>query len=203
MRQLHKDTGSNTEGIAAATKELEDLRSRISRWVKREQESWVSDAAQLVCRCEVLCLEAMPGPASLGAEDKERLLRGLESCRETLGTMAGVGMHPFVNARFFRAASVFHREFGPPAEFYGNGLNFLAYMDLKTMPKDEKVAWGVDLALSALIGDKIFSFGKVLENNIMQELAGTPHAWLRDLLTAFHRGDVAAFNACVAKVRLG
>ena len=88
---------------------------------------------------------------------------------------------------------------GPPADFYGNGLNFLAYMDMRAMPKDEKVAWGVDLALSALIGDKIFSFGKVLENKITLELAGTPHAWLIELLTSFHRGDVAAFNACIAK----
>ena len=112
VRQLHKDKGSNADGIAAAIRELDDLRGRISLWVKREQEAWVSDAAQLVCRCEVLCLQAMPGPAKLGDNEKENLLRGLESCKDALGTMTGVGLHPFVNARFFRAASVFHREFG-------------------------------------------------------------------------------------------
>lgn len=151
----------------------------------------------LVARCEVARLDALRVGHS--DESKERLLREIESCESTLDTLSGAGVHPSVNAAYFRAAAEFYRQFGPPSKFYSNGLSFLAYADVEAMDAATKINWAVALAMAALAGKDIYNFGEVLENGVMADLNGTEHEWLVELLTAFNRGDVGAFDAVVAK----
>lgn len=51
-----------------------------------------------------------------------------------------------------------------------------------------------DLSIAALVSDSIYNFGELLLHPILDSLTSTPHAWLRDLLFAFNRGDLAAYD---------
>ena len=48
--------------------------------------------------------------------------------------------------------------------------------------------------MAALISDSIYNFGELLLHPILDSLTSTEHAWLRELLFAFNRGDLAAYN---------
>jgi 26S proteasome regulatory subunit N9 len=50
------------------------------------------------------------------------------------------------------------------------------------------------LALAALVSETIYNFGELLLHPILDSLAKTEHSWLRDLLFAFNRGDLGAYN---------
>lgn len=44
------------------------------------------------------------------------------------------------------------------------------------------------------MSDTIYNFGELLLHPILDSLTSTEHAWLRDLLFAFNRGDLNAYN---------
>ena len=69
---------------------------------------------------------------------------------------------------------------------------------MTTVSDADKRQLAVDVALAALVGDGVFNFGEIIEHPIMSSLAGTPEAWLADLLRVFHTGDVDAFSMIVA-----
>jgi 26S proteasome regulatory subunit N9 len=51
------------------------------------------------------------------------------------------------------------------------------------------------LSLAALVSTSIYNFGELLLHPILDALAKSKeHAWLRELLFAFNRGDLAAFD---------
>ena len=47
--------------------------------------------------------------------------------------------------------------------------------------------------MAALVSDSIYNFGELLLHPILDSLVNTTHAWLRDLLFAFNRGDLGAY----------
>lgn len=44
------------------------------------------------------------------------------------------------------------------------------------------------------MSDSIYNFGELLLHPILHSLANTPHSWLRELLFAFNRGDLVAYD---------
>ena len=48
--------------------------------------------------------------------------------------------------------------------------------------------------MAALASDAIYNFGELLLHPILDSLHQTEHAWLRDLLFAFNRGDLKAWT---------
>jgi 26S proteasome regulatory subunit N9 len=73
-------------------------------------------------------------------------------------------------------------------------LLYLACIDLKTLSADEARSRAYDLSLAALVSDTIYNFGELLLHPILDSLTSTKHSWLRDLLFAFNRGDLGAYN---------
>ena len=65
---------------------------------------------------------------------------------------------------------------------------------------DEARTRAYDLSLAALVSDSIYNFGELLLHPILDSLANTEQAWLRDLLFAYNRGDLGAFNALEANL---
>ena len=51
-----------------------------------------------------------------------------------------------------------------------------------------------NLSVAALVSDSIYNFGELLLHPILDSLSNTPHSWLRDLLFAFNRGDLTAYD---------
>lgn len=77
--------------------------------------------------------------------------------------------------------------------YYKNALLYLACIDLSSLSQSDAQSRAYDLSVAALISDSIYNFGELLLHPILDSLVNTPHTWLRDLLFAFNRGDLAAY----------
>ena len=93
-----------------------------------------------------------------------------------------------INADYFQAESDY-------TSYYRNSLLYLACIDESEMSSDQQQHRAYDLAIAALVSDQIYNFGELLLHPILDVLQ-PPHSqsWLRDLLFAFNRGDLAAFD---------
>ena len=81
------------------------------------------------------------------------------------------------------------------ALFYRSTLLYLACVETSALPSLESQHLAYDLSIAALISDGIYNFGELLLHPILSTLISTPHAWLRDVLFAFNKGDLAAYDA--------
>ncbi|KAI0165077.1 hypothetical protein GGR52DRAFT_557404 [Hypoxylon sp. FL1284] len=91
-----------------------------------------------------------------------------------------------INAEYYKAEMDF-------AAYYRNALLYLACIDLSSISPKEREGRAFDLGIAALVSDSIYNFGELLQHPILAALDGD-HAWLRDLLRAFNRGDLAAYD---------
>lgn len=81
------------------------------------------------------------------------------------------------------------------ANYYRTALLYLACVDLKSMPAEERHRRAYYLSVAALVSDSIYNFGELLLHPILDVLSKSKDdSWLRDLLFAFNRGDLAAFD---------
>lgn len=86
------------------------------------------------------------------------------------------------------------------ASFYKNALLYLACIDLEELPESERVSRAYNLSVAALVSDSIYNFGELLLHPILDSLTETPHNWLRDLLFAFNRGDLTAYDVLAGNI---
>jgi len=85
--------------------------------------------------------------------------------------------------------------------FYRSALLFLACIDLASLNQAERRGRAIDLALAALVSSSIYNFGELLLHPILDELNQREgDRWLRNLLFAFNRGDLAAYDTLSDKV---
>jgi 26S proteasome regulatory subunit N9 len=93
-----------------------------------------------------------------------------------------------VNADYFQVKSDF-------TAYYKNALLYLACIQESDLPQIERQNRAYRLSIAALVSDSIYNFGELLLHPILDALK-PPHSesWLRDLLFAFNRGDLAAFD---------
>lgn len=58
----------------------------------------------------------------------------------------------------------------------------------------ERRSRAYDLSLAALVSNSIYNFGELLLHPILGAIKGKDDAWLYDLLFAFNRGDLVAYD---------
>ncbi len=51
-----------------------------------------------------------------------------------------------------------------------------------------------------MVSDAIYNFGELLLHPILNSLKNSPHSWLRDLLFAFNRGDLMAYDVLAGNI---
>ncbi|KAI9773459.1 MAG: 26S proteasome regulatory subunit [Geoglossum simile] len=110
-----------------------------------------------------------------------------------------------VHASFYRVNADYYQAKLEFASYYKNALLFLACVDISDLGPLERQTRAYDLSVAALVSDSIYNFGELLLHPILDSLVDTPHTWLRDLLFAFNRGDLAAYDVLagnIAKNRL-
>lgn len=119
----------------------------------------------------------------------ERILDGFDSV-ETV-----------VHAAFYGAQADYYQATADFASYYRNALLYLACIDVAALTPAERRSRAYDLAVAALVSTSIYNFGELLLHPILDALTvpgpnGEPSAdaWLRDLLFAFNRGDLAAYD---------
>ncbi|MCJ1469328.1 26S proteasome regulatory subunit [Pseudocyphellaria aurata] len=136
--------------------------------------------------------------ALVAASDVKLRLQDLPSARKDLDTAERIldtfdSVETEVHATFYRINANYHQASLDFAAYYKNALLYLACIDLASLSTEDAQGRAYDLSVAALVSDSIYNFGELLLHPILDSLLSTPHAWLRDLLFAFNRGDLAAY----------
>ena len=129
----------------------------------------------------------------LRLEDLENARKDLEKAESILDTFDSVETE--VHAAFYRINATYYQKKLDFAAYYKNALLYLACVDPTTLTEDEARVRAYDLSVAALISDSIYNFGELLLHPILNSLTSTEHDWLRELLFAFNRGDLAKYEA--------
>jgi 26S proteasome regulatory subunit N9 len=100
-----------------------------------------------------------------------------------------------VHASFYKVNADYYQAKAEFAPYYKNALLYLACVNESELSKEDKESRAYNLSIAALVSDTIYNFGELLLHPILNVLAPPhQHSWLRDLLFAFNRGDLAAFD---------
>ena len=139
-----------------------------------------------------------------GAEVKLRL-QDLSGARKDLDTAESIldtfdSVETSVHAAFYRTNASYYQAAADYGAYYKNALLYLACIDLASLTPQDAQSRAYDLSIAALASDSIYNFGELLLHPILDTLTSTPHAWLRDLLYAFNRGDLNAYQALEANL---
>jgi 26S proteasome regulatory subunit N9 len=161
---------------------LEFIQSLAER-LKVHKEAYVT----LITRSAALKLQS-------GSFDEVKKI--IEEGKTLLSSMTGVDAATY--SAFYLTASEYHKQRGTPAEFYDNGLLYLAYTPLETLSDFQKRSLAFDLSLAALVGEGIYNFGELLGQPIMDSLKGTVNEWIVHFLAAFNSGSIAKYESLVA-----
>lgn len=102
---------------------------------------------------------------------------------------------PIINAAFYSVNAEYHKLKADFTTYYKNALLYLACINLDRLPYLQQQQRAYDLAIAALLGDKIYNFGELLQHPILESLKSTEYSWLVDLLFALNAGDVKAYEA--------
>ncbi|KAL8821664.1 MAG: hypothetical protein Q9191_007265 [Dirinaria sp. TL-2023a] len=138
--------------------------------------------------------------ALVAASDIKLSLSDYASARKDLDTAESIldtfdNVETEVHATFYRTNAAYYQANHDHGAYYKNALLYLACIDLKTLSTQDAQSRAYDLSVAALISSTIYNFGELLLHPILDSLTSTPHAWLRDLLFTFNRGDLTAYNS--------
>ncbi|PCG97165.1 Hypothetical protein PENO1_064690 [Penicillium occitanis (nom. inval.)] len=134
----------------------------------------------------------------LRLQDYEGSRKDLDKSQKILDTFDSV--ETVVHAAFYKVNADYYHAKQEFASYYKNALLYLACVDLDDLSHDERLSRAYDLSVAALVSDSIYNFGELLLHPILDSLTETPHAWLRDLLFAFNRGDLTAYDVLAGNI---
>eukprot|EP00927_Polykrikos_kofoidii_P046047 TRINITY_DN40232_c0_g1_i1.p1 TRINITY_DN40232_c0_g1~~TRINITY_DN40232_c0_g1_i1.p1 ORF type:complete len:414 (+),score=76.90 TRINITY_DN40232_c0_g1_i1:80-1243(+) len=106
-----------------------------------------------------------------------------------------------IQSQYYRTQASLWKELKRPAEFFRNSLLFMAFTPLSAIPLEEQPRLAFEVAVAALIAPDEFEFGELLQKDLLGSLAGTEHAWIRDVLQAFGEGKFEMYDAAFATHR--
>ncbi|KAL8812361.1 MAG: hypothetical protein Q9223_000604 [Gallowayella weberi] len=133
------------------------------------------------------------------ASDVKLRLQDLAGARKDLDTAELIldsfdSVETEVHATFYRTNASYYQAKAEFGSYYKNALLYLACIDLKSITLEDAQSRAYDLSIAALVSDSIYNFGELLLHPILDSLNTPEHSWLRDLLFAFNRGDLNAYN---------
>eukprot|EP00899_Mesostigma_viride_P024438 jgi/Mesvir1/5179/Mv15314-RA.1 len=107
-------------------------------------------------------------------------------------------LDPSVHACVHWVTSQYHKSQQNFAEFYKSALQYLSYVSVDSLLEASRQSLAADLALSALLGEGVYSFGELVAHPIVKSLETGGAGWLLELLRVFNDGDLEGFDrACV------
>jgi 26S proteasome regulatory subunit N9 len=126
-------------------------------------------------------------------------LNELQDARELLDKSSKIldqfdSIDPIINAAFYGVNSEYYKSKADFSTYYRNALLYLACINLDDLTLLQQQQRAYDLAVAALLGDKIYNFGELLLHPILDSLKNTEYKWLCDILFALNSGDVNAFE---------
>ncbi|CAM1503746.1 Fc.00g013370.m01.CDS01 [Cosmosporella sp. VM-42] len=131
--------------------------------------------------------------AKLDLEDLDGARKDLDAAERILDSFDSV--ETVVHAAFYDVNSIYYQRKMDFSNYYRTALLYLACIDISTLSPDERMKRAWQLSLAALVSDSIYNFGELLLHPILDTLAKSKeHSWMRELLFAFNRGDLAAYD---------
>ncbi|KAL1989891.1 hypothetical protein VTN49DRAFT_7088 [Thermomyces lanuginosus] len=134
----------------------------------------------------------------LRLQDAEGARKDLDQSQAILDGFDSV--ETIVHAAFYKVNADYYHSKQEFASYYRNALLYLSCINLNDVPQEERVRRAYDLSVAALVSDSIYNFGELLLHPVLDSLVETPHAWLRDLLFAFNRGDLTAYDMLAGNI---
>lgn len=129
----------------------------------------------------------------LDLEDLDGARKDLDRCERVLDGFDSV--ETIVHAAFYGANADYYQAKADFGSYYRNALLYLACIDVKQLAPQERRNRAYDLAVAALVSTSIYNFGELLLHPILESLRENPQdKWLYDLVFAFNRGDLAAYD---------
>ncbi|TPX09575.1 uncharacterized protein E0L32_009176 [Thyridium curvatum] len=129
----------------------------------------------------------------LDLEDFDGARKDLDKAERILDSFDSV--ETIVHAAFYDTNASYYKAKADFALYYRNALLYLACIDIKSLGAGERRQRALDLSIAALVSSSIYNFGELLLHPILDALRERKEdAWLRDLLFAFNRGDLAAYD---------
>ncbi|KAB5533590.1 hypothetical protein GE09DRAFT_1144383 [Coniochaeta sp. 2T2.1] len=130
----------------------------------------------------------------LDLDDLDAARADLDKAERILDTFDSV--ETVVHAAFYVANADYYQAKADFGAYYKNALLYLACIDVSALRPEEKRSRAYDLAVAALVSTSIYNFGELLLHPILDALRQDEQkdAWLRELLFAFNRGDLAAYD---------
>ncbi|KAH7395693.1 hypothetical protein BKA64DRAFT_601565 [Cadophora sp. MPI-SDFR-AT-0126] len=131
-------------------------------------------------------------------------LKDLEGARKDLDKSEKIldnfdSVETIVHAAFYRVNAEYYQSKLEFASYYRNALLYLACIDVADLSPAERRSRAYDLAIAALVSDTIYNFGELLLHPILDDLK-KDDIWLYDLLFAFNRGDLAAYDVLAGHI---
>ncbi|KAL2268115.1 hypothetical protein VTJ83DRAFT_2961 [Remersonia thermophila] len=107
-----------------------------------------------------------------------------------------------VHAAFYGANADYYQAKADFGAYYRTALLYLACIDIQSLSPAERRNRAYDLAMAALVSTSIYNFGELLLHPILDALAERDEdKWLRELLFAFNRGDLDAFDVLSGHIK--
>jgi 26S proteasome regulatory subunit N9 len=116
----------------------------------------------------------------------------LDAAKKTLDET--LGADTTVYAAMHHGFASYYKAKGEADNFYRSALQYVGYANLETMPEAEALRVAFDLGIAALIAEKVYNFGDLMETEIVEKLKGGEAQWLWDVLQAFNRGDLIGWK---------
>ncbi|KFH41309.1 26S proteasome regulatory subunit-like protein [Hapsidospora chrysogenum ATCC 11550] len=129
----------------------------------------------------------------LSLNDLDAARKDLDNAERILDSFDSV--ETIVHAAFYDANASYYQRKMDFANYYRTALLYLACIDISTMSNAERHRRAYYLSVAALVSNSIYNFGELLLHPVLDALAHSEDdSWLRDLLFAFNRGDLAAYD---------
>ncbi|KAL2139862.1 hypothetical protein VTI28DRAFT_4625 [Corynascus sepedonium] len=129
----------------------------------------------------------------LDLSDLDGARKDLDKAERVLDSFDSV--ETIVHAAFYGANADYYQAKADFGSYYRNALLYLACIDIKSLSPAERRNRAYDLAIAALVSTSIYNFGELLLHPILDALSERGEdKWLRELLFAFNRGDLAAYD---------
>ena len=129
----------------------------------------------------------------LRLEEEKKAREKLDEAQKTLDNFDFV--ENVVHASFYRVNADYFQSKSDYTAYYRNSLLYLACISETDLTSEQQQRRAYNLSIAALVSDTIYNFGELLLHPILDALKKPhSHAWLRELLFAFNRGDLSAFE---------
>jgi len=109
------------------------------------------------------------------------------------------GVESVVYSSFYGVSAEYQKLKGTPAEFFKQGLLFLAYAAIEKLPLNFQREFAFNMSIASLIGENIYNFGELLSQPIMSSLISTNHEWVYQLVQVFNVGNIAHYRELLAR----